>query len=420
MKTIEKIRRTEVRVAAPPSKAHTLRGLVIASLAEGRSLLRNPLLADDQRNVIACLRALGVGVEESSDGIVVEGRGARFRAPSRDLHLGDSGVGMNFLIAAANYADGPVTLTGSDRLRERPVGEIVEGLRGLGCSIECLGEEGFPPARLRGGGIRGGRTRMRGAKTSQYFSSLAVSAACADGDVEITCLDEMTERPYFDITLQMMTAFGVEAGNSDYRTITVPAGLRYRGREMTIEGDYSSASFFFLAAAVCGTRVTVTELNPDTAQGDRAFLDLMAKMGCRVSRSGWEVCVEGGALAPIEEDMSDVPDLVPPVAVAAAYAEGISRLTRIGHLRHKECDRLAVMASELRKMGVEASCDEDSLTVVGGKPLHGARIDPHNDHRMAMSLAVAGLPVGGQTIENEGCVAKSFPDFWERFSVFAD
>jgi len=229
----------------------------------------------------------------------------------------------------------------------------------------------------------------------------------------------MTEKPYFDISLQMMAEFGVRAKNNNYKQIEVPSGKKYSAREITIEGDYSSASFFFLAGAICKAKVTVGGLNPDTKQGDKAFLTLIEKMGCEVSVTNDGICARGRKLAAIEQDMSNLPDLVPPLAIASAFAKGESKLTNIGHLRHKECDRLAVMVSELGKMGVAAKCDEHSLTVEGTDNIHGARIEPHNDHRIAMSFAVAGLATGNQTIDDEMCVAKSFPDFWEKFEVFS-
>jgi len=420
VKHIETIRHPDVRVEAPPSKAHTLRALIISSLANGSSTIRGPLLGQDQLHVIECLKRLGVEVRQHGDALVVRGKGGTYSPVADELDVGESGVGMNFLTSAACLSERPVILTGSRRITERPISEVVEGLRQLGCAIDYLGERGFPPIRIHGNGIRGGHARIKGAKTSQYFSSIAISAACAENAVTLECLDEMTETPYFDITLQMMSTFGVEARNDRYRMIEVPSGQAYGARDMRIEGDYSSASFFFLAAAVCKSRVTVGGLHPQTRQGDRKFLELLEKMGCRVTAKGAEITVEGGELRAIEQDMSDIPDLVPPTAIAAAFAAGVSRLTNIAHLRHKECDRLAVMAGELRKMGAAARCDESSLIIEGTQDLRGCRIDPHNDHRVAMSLAVAGLPVGGQVIENEMCVAKSFPDFWERFRAFVE
>jgi 3-phosphoshikimate 1-carboxyvinyltransferase len=418
MKIIDKIRNMDITIKAPASKSHTLRALIISSLAEGKSVIKNPLFGQDQLNVIECLKKLGVKIETQKDRIIVHGSGGRYSPISETLNVGESGVGMNFLTSAANLCNKPVILTGTKRITERPIFEVVDGMRQLGCEIEYLENEGFPPIKIHGGGIEGGTAKIRGAKTSQYFSSIVISSPYAQKPVTLKCVDQMTEKPYFDISLHIMSQFGVKAENNDYKEIKIPNTKKYTAREINVEGDYSSASFFFLAAAVCGTKVTVTGLAADTKQGDKAFLDLMKKMGCSVNTTKDGFCVEGKDLAAITQDMSDLPDLVPPIAIAAAFAKGTSRLTHIGHLRHKECDRLAVMASQLNKMGVAAECNEDSLIIEGNAKCHGTKIDPHNDHRIAMSFAIAGLATGGQTIEDEMCVAKSFPDFWERFEIF--
>jgi 3-phosphoshikimate 1-carboxyvinyltransferase len=417
MKWIYKFRNTDVNVGAPPSKAHTLRALIIGSLSTGQCTIYNPLLAEDQRNVIECLKRLGVKIKAGSNKITVTGTGGRYTPISDELNVGESGVGMNFLTSAACLATKPVVIMGSKRITERPIGEVVEGLRQLGCKIDYLGKEGFPPIRVYGGGIKGGTAQIKGSKTSQYFSSIAISSPYADNKVILKCVDEMKEKPYFDVSLQMMAEFGVRATNNNYKQIEIPKGI-YSAREITIEGDYSSSSFFFLAAAICKSKVTVKGLRADTKQGDKAFLALLENIGCKVTSTSDGICVEGRELTAIKQDMSNLPDLVPPLAIAAAFAKGESRLTNIGHLRHKECDRLAVIASELVKMGVEAACDEGSLIIKGSREIHGAQIDPHNDHRIAMSFAVAGLATGDQIIEDEMCVAKSFPDFWEKFEVF--
>ena len=384
MKTVEKIKNFNAEMTAPPSKAHTLRAIIIGSLAEGVTIIKNALLGEDQLNVINCLKKLGVKIDVSGNKITVQGSGGKYSPAESELNVGESGVGMNFLCSATNLSDKPVIITGSKRLIERPVGEVINGMRQLGCKIDHLNKEGFPPVKIYGGGIRGGLASIKGSKTSQYFSSITISSPYAQTDVTLNCTDEMTEKPYFDISLQMMAEFGVNAVNNNYKQITIPGGKKYSAKEFTIEGDYSSASFFFLAGAICKSKVAI----------------------------------QGGELAAIEQDMSNIPDLVPPMAIAAAFAKGRSKLTNIGHLRLKESDRLAVMASELNKMGVNAECTGDSLIIDGTIQAHGAKIDPHNDHRIAMSFAAAGLAVGGQTIENEKCVAKSFPDFWERFEVF--
>jgi 3-phosphoshikimate 1-carboxyvinyltransferase len=418
MKKIPKISNPKVWIKAPPSKAHTLRSLIIGGLAEGITTIHNPLLGQDQLNVIECLEGLGVAVETSPEKITVLREKGWFNPVRDELNVGESGVGMNFLISAVNYANKPVVLTGAKRILERPVDEVVNGVRQLGGHVDYLHHEGFPPVKAGGSGIKGGRAVISGSKSSQYFSSITIASPLAENDVCLICKDNFTEKPYLDITIEMMEKFGVKATNHNYREININSGQIYQGKDITIEGDYSSASFFFIAAAITGAEVVIEGLNPVSKQGDRHIVDLVSKMGCQIEWKGQTVTARGGPLSSIEVDMSNWPDLVPPMGVAAAFAEGTSRFTHIGHLRYKECDRLAVMAKELDKMGVKAECEEDALVVHGNRKARGARIDPHNDHRIAMSFAVAGLVTGNQIVENEGCVAKSFPDFWERFKVF--
>jgi 3-phosphoshikimate 1-carboxyvinyltransferase len=418
MKAVNKIRNTDVKIAAPPSKAHTLRAIIIGSLAEGKSIIHNPLFGQDQLNVIESLKKLGVKIEKAPDTIIVRGLGGQYTPIAEELNIGESGVGMNFLTSAVCLAEKPIIITGIGRITERPISEVVSGLRQLGCTIEYMEKDGFPPIKVFGGGIKGGIAQMKGQKTSQYFSSLAISSPYALTPVLLECIDTMTERPYLDISLQMMEEFGIKSQNHNYKQILIPNGKKYSAKDITVEGDYSSASFFFLAGAICKSKVTVTGLNLNSKQGDKAFVDLMKKMGCLVTSTTDCICIEGQPLNAIEQDMSNLPDLVPPLAIAAAFAKGTSRLKNIGHLRLKESDRLAVMASQLYKMGVNAACDQNSLIIEGSSTIHGADIDPHNDHRIAMSFAVAGLVTGGQTIQNEMCVAKSFPDFWQRLEIF--
>ncbi len=419
MKTVERIPPRSVTVQAPPAKAYTLRALLFGALADGKSVLRRPLLADDQKNMIACLEALGISVRVTPEAVTIEGAGGRFHPVAETLFVGDSGVTMNFLTSAGCFADRPIVVGGTPRLNERPIKEVVGGVRQLGARIEYLGAEGFPPIRIHPTGLDGGRAALHGAVTSQYFSSLVISAALARSPVTLECLDAMTERPYFDISTAMMRDFGVSATNRDYKTIDVPAPQRYLARDYLVEGDFSSASFLFLVAAVLGSTVRVEGLNQHSVQGDKRFLDLLERMGCRVRWDGTTVEVTGGNLVGLEEDMSDVPDLVPPLAVAAAFARGESRFTRVGHLVHKESNRVVAMETELRKMGAHVWHDQETMTIEGRpEDLQGATVATYNDHRIAMSLAVAGLAVGDQHIENPGCVAKSFPDFWEKLAQF--
>ena len=418
MKMINKLKNKNVQVDAPPSKAYTLRALIISSLAEGESKINNPLLGEDQLNVIESLKALGVKIQQNNNTISVKGLGGKYSPLSDFINVGESGVGMNFLLSAACFSNKPIIITGAEGLLRRPIKEVVDGLLQLGCKIEYLDEVGFPPVKMFNNGISGGLAKVFGEKTSQYFSSITIAAPYAEKEVKLNCIDNMTEKPYYDITLEMMEKFGVHASNNNYKEITIPPRQKYKGCNLTVEGDYSSASYFFLAAAICKIKVMVRNLSRNSRQGDKEVLNLLERMGCEVATSDDGVCVIGNNLKSIEADMSNIPDMVPTLAIAAAFAEGTTKITNIGHLRYKECDRLAVVVSELTKMGACAKHDNDSIIITGVKQLYGANIDPHNDHRIAMSFAIAGLVTGNQIIKDEKCVAKSFPDFWEKFEVF--
>ncbi len=416
---ISRITNKDLAIGVPPSKAHTLRSLILAALADGTSVVRNPLLGEDQLHLLECLARLGVKIARREGEIEIVGTGGTFEPVADSLDCGESGVAMNFLSALACLASRPVVLTGKEGLLKRPVDEIVSGVRQIGGSVEFLDKEGFPPLRANPSGLSGGVARMKGAKTSQYFSSLSIAAACAKRDVTIECTDEMSEKPYLDITLAMMRRFGVEATNNAYRTITVKSGQRYRATDVSVEGDYSSASYFIEAAAVTGSTVFLKGLERDSAQGDRRIVEYARAMGCLTGYRDGGLSVSGGNLKPIDDSFFDTPDLVPTVAVMAAFAAGTSRIRNVAHLRFKECDRIAAVIEGLSRMGVTALVEGDDL-VVRGDPAgaHGGAISSWNDHRIAMSFAVAGLALDGQTIDDGACVRKSFPNFWETFAAF--
>jgi 3-phosphoshikimate 1-carboxyvinyltransferase len=418
MKKISRIKNLDICIEAPSAKAYTLRALILSSLASGESIIHKPLLGEDQLNLMESLKRLGVEIKKIDNTLYVTGCSGKYMPKTDEINVGESGVAINFLASTVCLCEKEIIITGADGLLVRPVSDVVNGLRQLGCEIEYLNKEGFPPIKVKSNKIVGGRAKMSGVKTSQYFSSIVIASPFAQSNVELDCIDFMSERPYFDITVQMMSDFGATVNNIEYKKISVPCNQDYHATELVVEGDYSSASFFFLAAAICGSRVTVSGLKKNSKQGDKKVIDLLCRMGCKITQNDNEVCVEGNNLIPIEENMADVPDLVPPIAIAAAFADGTSKLTGVGHLRYKECNRLEAIVEELKKMGGNAFYDDDSLVIEGGKQLSGAEIDSHNDHRIAMSFAVAGLVIDGQIINGENCVAKSFPDFWERFNIF--
>jgi 3-phosphoshikimate 1-carboxyvinyltransferase len=287
-------------------------------------------------------------------------------------------------------------------------------LKTLGGACETEGDRGYPPVTVRGRGLSGGRVLLKNLDSSQYVSSLLISAPYAAGDVTVVLEGRIPSLPYVEVTLEAMERFGVTVRREAPNTFVVPRGQRYGGRTYRVEGDVSSASYFFLAAAVAGGTVRVHNIRPRTRQGDLGLLSVLEELGCAVRREDGAVTVTGGVQVPGEKtfDLGAMPDMVPTLAVLAALRPGKTTITGVAHLRVKESDRLAALATELRKTGIDALETADGLVIAGGRP-RGAEIETYDDHRIAMSFAVLGLAVPGMVIGNERCVEKSFPRFWE-------
>ncbi len=412
----------DARVEAPPSKSLTQRALVAAALAGGRSVLRDPLLSDDSRHLIAALGAVGIETRvvggPGSSSVEVHGRGGAIPAERARLDVGNAGTTMRFLTAVLSLGRGSYEIDGNERMRRRPIGDLLDALRALGASAEAIRGNGFPPVRVGGRGIAGGSATMPGSKSSQFLSAILMASPAAAGTVEVSVEGDMVSGPYVDLTIRTMARFGVSV-EPDHpgpaaRRFVVPHGQAYRARTLTIEGDYSSASYFFAAAAVTGGRVRVENLDPGSAQGDARLLDLLEQAGCRVVREAAAITVEGpGTLRGIDADLGAMPDVAPTLAVVALFAGGDTRIRGVPHLRLKESDRIAALAAEIARLGGEATAEEDGLTI-RPRPLRGARIETYGDHRMAMAFAIAGLRVPGVVISDPACVTKSFPDFWDR------
>ena len=407
-------------VRLPGSKSITNRALLLAALADGESRLIAPLHSEDTFYMASALRELGVSVEETPErDFVINGRGGRFGAPGKTLFVGNSGTTVRFLTAAACFAPAgaDVTLDGIARMRERPIRDLVGALLTLGVEAECLNGHGCPPVRLSGGGMAGGRCRLRGDISSQFLSALLQAAPYAAHDVEIEIVGELISKPYVDITQSVMQSFGVSLVNENYQRLRVPAGQRYQGRNYAVEADASNASYFLAAAAVTGGTVTLKNLGSDSIQGDIRFLDILERMGCTVTRGKSITLIGPSRLSAIDADMQAIPDMAQTLAVVAAFADGPSRLTNIASLRVKETDRVKAIAQELPKLGVRVDEGPGDWTIT--PPINDiyapAEIDTYDDHRMAMAFAVAGLRVPNLRINNPGCVAKTFPDFWERW-----
>ena len=308
-------------------------------------------------------------------------------------------------------------LDGVARMRERPIRDLLGALLTLGVVAESVNGHGCPPVRVRGGGLPGGDCRLRGDVSSQFLTALLQVAPYAGRDVRIEIVGDLISKPYIDITQSVMHSFGVEMQNDEYRRLSVKAGQRYVGREYVVEADASNASYFLAAAAVTGGSVTLENLGSHSIQGDIQFVDVLERMGCSISR-GEKLSITGPSrLQGIEADLEAIPDTAQTLAVVAAFAEGPSHLTGLASLRVKETDRLKAITTELSKLGVRVDEGRDDWTITpppDGLYTAGA-IDTYDDHRMAMSFAVAGLRVPGITVNDPGCVAKTFPDFWERW-----
>ncbi len=421
------------RVTAPPSKSVTQRALIAAALAPGRSTLRNPLLSDDPLHLIGGLNLVGIAAKvggasaaRSSDParssaaapvVTVEGRGGEIPATGGAIAVGNAGTAMRFLTALLALGRGDYILDGDARMRQRPIEDLLVALRALGGRAEAVNGNGCPPVRV-GGGLRGGSARLRGDKSSQYLSAILLAAPAAGGAVRVEIEGDLVSRPYVDLTIDVMRRFGAEVQASppgpQARAFAVTPGRAYAPRDLAIEGDYSSASYFFAAAAVTGGRVRVDGLDPKSAQGDARFVTLLEAIGCRVEKGSDSVTVEGGSrLRGLEADCGAMPDIVPTLAVVACFAAGTTRITGVPHLRIKETDRIAALVAEINRLGGDATAEPDGLSI-HPRPLRGASIETYNDHRMAMALAVAGLRVPGVVIRNPACVSKSFPQFWTQ------
>ncbi len=402
------------RVSIPGSKSYTHRALVAAALTDGYCRIDNPLESEDTRLTAETLRCWGIAIQPSESGLVVHGTGGRFAPWNQPVELNNSGTSMRLLTALASVGEGRYVLTGSDRMRQRPLGDLIDALIQAGVNVESVPGNGCPPVAVMGGTLLGGQVWVDCHVSSQYLSALLLVAPLAPLGMDIRVRTDPVSTPYIDMTLAVMRRFGIRVVRDGYRRFRIDGGQGYRAVDLSIEPDASNAGYFWAAAAITGKTVKVMGLGADSRQGDIGFTGVLARMGCTVNHDPDGIAVTGGKLRGLDVDMSRMPDLVPTLAVVAAFAQGRTTIRNVAHLKAKESDRLAAVTTELKKMGIEAKSDDDSLIIAGGHA-HGAAIDTYDDHRIAMSFAVAGLKIPGVKIHNERCVAKSFPDFWKIF-----
>ena len=408
------------RVHPPGSKSITNRALVCAALAEGQSTLHGALDSEDTHVMIEGLQALGieVSVPNAGETLVVSGCQGKPPAKSANLFVANSGTTLRFLTALATLGSGEFRLDGVARMRQRPLGDLADALGQLGAEVLCESPGSCPPVSIKSDGLRGGEASIRGDISSQFLSGLLMVAPYAREVVKLRVQGTLVSAPYVAMTAEVMRSFGVSPQcSADYAQIVIPndAGYHdagYQGCEYAIEPDASAASYFWAAAAITGGEVAVVGLSRDSLQGDVAFVECLERMGCQVRYEADSVTVVGNSLRGIDVDMNGISDTVQTLAVVALFAEGPTRVRNVAHIRHKETDRIAAVANELRKLGARVAEHEDGLEITPGQHTP-AVIDTYQDHRMAMSFAIAGLKLPGIVIRNPGCTAKTYPRFFQ-------
>ena len=411
---IRKSEYLEGEVRAPPSKAYTHRMLIAALLSSEISKISNPLVSDDTKATLRAVKAFGAEAELQKNCWTVRGVKS-LKVPENPIDCGESGATLRFMIPVAALAPGPSIFTFGSSLERRPVAPLLQSLKQLGTQSNLQLKEGSSLVRIHGGGIRGGKTSIRGDISSQFISGLLFACPKAKKDTEIAVTTPLESRNYVQMTIEVLNEHGIiVTASNDFTGLEVPSNQKYNPFNHEVPGDFSSAAFLLAAAAVTSSKVRVKNLDYHTTQGDKVILDILEEMGSKVRIGDEHVEVEGKQLNAVDVDARDIPDLVPVCAVLACYSKGVTKLYNAKRLRYKESDRLASLYVELKKMGAEIMVKEDGLIIKGPCTMHGATIDPHNDHRIAMACAVAALGATGETkIQNSECVNKSYPRFFD-------
>lgn len=411
------------KVALPGSKSISNRTLLLAALAQGTTDIRDLLQSDDVDRMLEALQALGVAITQTgTHDWRIAGVQGKFPARQADLFLGNAGTAFRPLTAALALSDGRYRLSGVPRMHERPIGDLVEALRQAGAVIEYLGEAGYPPLQISPAAVSVVQPiRVRGDVSSQFLTALLMALPLTGQQAAIEVVGELISKPYIDITLNLMARFGVAVEREGWHRFVIPAGSRYRSPGVIhVEGDASAASYFLAAGAIGGGPVRVEGIGANSIQGDVRFADALAQMGACIEYGDNWIAASApadGKLKALNLDCNHIPDAAMTLAVAALFADGPTRLSNIASWRVKETDRLAAMSTELRKLGAEVEEGADYLVVVPPTRLiSGAAIDTYDDHRMAMCFSLAALGKVAVTINDPGCVAKTFPDYFSRFA----
>ena len=411
-------------VRVPGSKSLTNRALLIASLANGTTHLTNALVSDDSRYFAKALQTLGfdVQLDELNHSMNITGLGGKIPAKKAELFIGNAGTAARFLSAFLTLGNGEYILDGEPRMRERPIGDLVEALEQLGCDIQPMqNAEGkmqngqiCPPIKINASGLKGGKTKIAGDISSQFLSALLMTAPYAQSPIEVELTTDLNSKPYVDMTIAIMKDFGVEVERDKYQSFRVlPSAFRTL-HSYAIESDASAASYFFAAPAICGGTVKAENISRKSVQGDIAFLDVLKKMGCEVEEANNSITVyRPSSIVGIDVDMRDIPDTAQTLAAVAPFASSPTRIRGIASARVKETDRVHATCVELDRLGVRVEEHKDGMTIYPVEKMRSASIQTYNDHRMAMAFSLIGLRFDGVTIENPSCVSKTFPNFFE-------
>ena len=403
----------EAEIQPPGSKSITNRVLVCAAFAHGTSVLTGALDSEDTRVMISSLRQLGIEIAIDQGGTRLQVKGCNGIPPTKQasLFVANSGTTMRFLTAMLGTIDGTFRIDGIERMRVRPIADLLESLVLLGASTHSENNDGCPPICINGGGMRGGTANIRGDISSQFLSGLLLAAPNSKAAIKLLVDGPLVSTPYIDMTIRVMEAFGVQIDQNQHDTFQITP-QQYASTDFLIEPDASAASYFWAAAAIAGGAVTVRGLRRDALQGDVAFCDCLQRMGCRVENNQNGITVLSGTLRGIEVDMNNISDTVQTLAAVALFADGPTTITGVAHIRHKETDRITDLARELRKFGADVEENPDGLRITPQK-LRPAEIETYNDHRMAMSLALVGLKVPKVVIQNPDCTQKTYPAFFD-------
>jgi 3-phosphoshikimate 1-carboxyvinyltransferase len=415
--TLKPIAKIDGEINLPGSKSLSNRALLLAALAEGTTKITNLLESDDTRHMLNALKQLGINYtlsEDKTECTITGNAGAIHSVDLQELFLGNAGTAMRPLCAALCLGTGSYFLTGEPRMKERPIGHLVDALIEAGAKISYKENEGYPPLLIEADGLTGGDVKIDGAISSQFLTALLLAAPMAKEDMTITIIGELVSKPYIDITLHIMKEFGIDVVNDNYKTFSIKGKQIYKAVEtFMVEGDASSASYFLAAAAIKGGTVKVTGIGKKSIQGDVQFVDVLEKMGAVVEWGNDYVSVSKGELHAIDMDFNHIPDAAMTIATTALFVEGTTTLRNIYNWRVKETDRLFAMATELRKVGAEVEEGEDYLKITAPKVLKHAAIDTYDDHRMAMCFSLLALDPVSVTINEPECTAKTFPTYFD-------